>query len=152
LTAPLAGLLKTAGFIQPRISLETVDTARQRSTGGKVSGKEFEQAIINLRNAGYKPGEYIAYLLMGMPGQRDIEIEESIRWAHRLGAHISLSEYSLIPGTSDWENYRQLLPHEDPLWQNNTLLPLTSRSELAHAQKLKDLVHELNQTLRMKGT
>jgi radical SAM superfamily enzyme YgiQ (UPF0313 family) len=152
LTAPLANLLKAAGFVLPRLSLETVDSARQRSTGGKILTGEFEQAVINLKDAGYNPGEYVAYLLMGMPGQSDTEVEESIHWAHRLGARISLSEYSLIPGTRDWEHYKHLLPYEDPLWQNNTLLPLMPRTGMTRAQQLKDLAHKLNQILISKGT
>jgi radical SAM superfamily enzyme YgiQ (UPF0313 family) len=43
ITGPLADLMRRAGLVTVRLSLETTDAARQRSTGGKVTTDLFER-------------------------------------------------------------------------------------------------------------
>lgn len=147
ITKELAVLFKEAGVIMPRISLETTNQQRQVSTGGKVSSLEFEAACKNLFEAGYKKGEVGSYILMGMQGQGFKEVEESINFAHKTGALVLLAEYSPIPGTKDWEEVKEILPFDDPLWHNNSLYPLHKLSDWKTFQNLKDLAHKLNKHL-----
>jgi radical SAM superfamily enzyme YgiQ (UPF0313 family) len=147
ITKELAVLFKEAGVMMPRISLETTNKQRQVSTGGKVSSLEFEEACHNLFEAGYKKGEAGSYILMGMPGQGFKEVEESINFAHKNGALVLLAEYSPIPGTKDWEEVKEMLPFDDPLWHNNSLYPLYKLSDWKTFQNLKDLAHKLNKQL-----
>ena len=93
----LADLMFSAKFIQPRFSLETSNSQEQKNSNNKVNNSEYERTIKYLQNAGYKKGEYITYLLMGMPEQNIGNIKESIKYVHNLGSKISLSEYSPIP-------------------------------------------------------
>ena len=147
-TMELARAIKEAGFVRPRLSLESSDPARQTGTGGKVSGEEFLRAASLLMEAGYGPGEFSAYVMMGMPGQDTDEVEESVVFAHKAGAMVSLAEYSPIPGTKDWPFIKDRLPSEDPLWQNNSLFPLYPLSAWPQFQRLKNLARELNGRFR----
>jgi radical SAM superfamily enzyme YgiQ (UPF0313 family) len=141
----LAELMFNAKFIQPRFSLETSNSQEQQNSNNKVSNSEYERTIKYLNNAGYNKGEYITYLLIGMPGQNIENIKESIKYVHNLGSKISLSEYSPIPYTKDW----QTLPEElkqDPLTQNNTYF-MTLNKDYDKLIKLKEYAKNLNKQL-----
>ena len=132
-------------FINPRFSLETSNIQEQKNSNNKVSNKEYERAIKYLNLAGYKQGEYTTYLLIGIPEQNIENIKESIKYVHSLGSKISLSEYSPIPYTKDW----QKLPSElkqDPLTQNNTYF-ITLNKDYDKLIKLKEFAKELNKKL-----
>jgi radical SAM superfamily enzyme YgiQ (UPF0313 family) len=133
-----------ANFVMPRLSLETANEHIQKRTGGKVSREQFENGVANLKSAGYHAGQYGAYIMMGMPNQELNDVEATICYAHALGAHISLAEYSPIPGTTDWLNIKNKLPSDDPLWHNNSIFPLRPLSDWPKIQKLKGLARELN--------
>ena len=75
ITPELAGLMRQAGFVTVYLSLETVDSARQEATGGKVTTEAFAQAIGYLQAAGFGPWELGAYILAGLPGQPLGEVE-----------------------------------------------------------------------------
>ena len=141
----LAELMYNAKFINPRFSLETSNIQEQKNSNNKVSNKEYERAIKYLNLAGYKQGEYTTYLLIGIPEQNIENIKESIKYVHSLGSKISLSEYSPIPYTKDW----QKLPSElkqDPLTQNNTYF-MTLNKDYYKLIKLKEFAKELNKKL-----
>jgi radical SAM superfamily enzyme YgiQ (UPF0313 family) len=144
-TPSVARSLQDAEFVLPRLSLETASPAAQAATGSKVTNDEFLNAVHCLRQAGYRPGEYIAYLLIGMPGQQPDDVADAIRFAHEAGAQVALTEYSPVPGTRDWEKVRQLLPSNDPLWQNNSLFPLFPLSAWRQLHELKNQARKLNQ-------
>jgi radical SAM superfamily enzyme YgiQ (UPF0313 family) len=146
-TPRLARLLKETGFVMPRLSLETANAPRQKISGGKVATEDFLTAVSYIKEAGYAPGEFIAYIMMGMPGQSIEEVEESIAFAHNAGARVSLAEYSPIPGTKDWQAVQSKLPSSDPLWHNNSLFPLFSLSDWPRLQKVKNMAKELNKSL-----
>jgi radical SAM superfamily enzyme YgiQ (UPF0313 family) len=136
-----------AKFIQPRFSLETSNIQEQINSNNKVSNKEYERTIKYLNDAGYKQGEYTTYLLIGMPGQNIENIKESIKYVHNLGSKTSLSEYTPIPYTKDW----QTLPKElkqDPLTQNNTYF-MTLNKDYDKLIKLKEFANNLNKKLQM---
>ncbi len=142
----LAELMFNAKFIQPRFSLETSNIQEQVNSNNKVSNKEYERTIKYLNSAGYKQGEYTTYLLIGMPGQNIENIKESIKYVHNLGSRTSLSEYSPIPYTKDW----QTLPKElkqDPLTQNNTFF-MTLNKDYEELIKLKEFANNLNKKLQ----
>ena len=142
----LAELMFSAKFIQPRFSLETSNSQEQKNSNNKVNNSEYERTIKYLNDVGYKKGEYITYLLIGMPGQNIENIKESIKYVHNLGSKISLSEYSPIPYTKDW----QALPQElkkDPLTQNNTYF-MTLNKDYDKLIELKEFAKELNKKLQ----
>jgi len=141
----LAELMYNAKFIQPRFSLETSNIQEQVNSNNKVSNKEYERTIKYLNMAGYKQGEYTTYLLIGMPGQNIENIKESIKYVHNLGSRSSLSEYTPIPYTKDWQS----LPNElkqDPLTQNNTFF-MSLNKDYDKLIELKEFAKDLNNKL-----
>ena len=142
----LAELMFNAKFIQPRFSLETSNIKEQINSNNKVSNIEYERTIKYLNKVGYKHGEYITYLLIGMPGQNIENIRESIKYVHNLGSRISLSEYSPIPYTKDWQNLPDELK-QDPLTQNNTYF-MTLNKDYDKLVKLKEFAKQLNKKLQ----
>lgn len=122
----VAQLMRQVGFATVRLGLETSSEGRQLATGAKVSNEEFTEAVRNLRRAGYSPQEIGAYILVGLPGQRVEEVEETIRFVWASGARPYLAEYSPIPGTPLWEEAVKVSPFDldgEPLFHNNTILP-----------------------------
>ncbi len=144
----LAELMHQTSFVQPRFSLETSNAEEQKNSNNKVSNKEYERTIKFLKKAGYKDGEYITYLLMGMPGQSIENVKESIKYVHALGSKISLSEYSPIPHTKDWQLLNEKFK-QDPLTQNNTFF-ISLNKNFKKLQELKLMAKELNKQLKSK--
>jgi hypothetical protein len=142
----LAALMRRAGFATIRLSLETTDAERQRSSGGKVSTGAFEQAVAHLRAAGFDPGKLGAYILAGLPGQPLSEVEATVRFVHRLGVQAKLALFSPIPGTTDGD--RALPASADPLLHNNTVYPYLLGDEYVRGlQRSKDVAKAGNAAL-----
>ena len=122
----VAGLLFGGGFKTIRLGFETSNEAAQRETGGKADNQAFKRAIRHLRGAGY-PGEKIGvYVMVGLPGQRVGEVEESIAFVKEAGARPMLVEYSPIPHTALFEKAKKMSRFDlenEPLYHNNSILP-----------------------------
>ena len=141
----LAELMFQTNFINPRVSLETSNNELQKYSDNKVNNNLFEAAINNLVKAGYKKGEYTSYLLVGHKYQKLEDIKKSIDFVHSLGAKVSLSEYSPIPLTKDWEKIDEKYK-KDPLYQNNTYYTLNNN--IIDIQQIKLYAKELNKKLQ----
>ncbi len=69
----------------------------------------------------------------------------SINFIHSCGARPIVAEYSPIPGTALWDEAVRCSPYpiaEEPLFQNNTLLPCRDAAltaDMYHALKLLSL-------------
>jgi radical SAM superfamily enzyme YgiQ (UPF0313 family) len=122
----LAMLLRAAGFKEIRIGLESADPLVQKSTGGKVSQKWFEQSVAVLLKGGFKNNEVVAYILAGLPNQRWEEVRHSIDYVLGLGIQPYIAEYTPIPHTrlfEEFQHYARFPIAEDPIYQNNALFP-----------------------------
>lgn len=122
----LANLLFRAGFRTIRLGFETSREATQLQTGGKVDNDELIRAVKNLRRAGYSGEEIGVYIMVGLPGQRVAEAEESIAFVQESGARPIIAEYSPIPGTPLFEKAKQMSQFDlekEPLYHNNSILP-----------------------------
>lgn len=120
----LAGLLKGSGFRTLRLSLETVNTERQRATGGKVSTAEFVRSINELKKYGFTKDDIGVYLMYGLPGQEFNEIREGVEFLKSLDVKINLTEFSPVPGTKCWEELIStgtITDDIDPLLTNNSV-------------------------------
>ena len=146
ITAPLAKLMRTAGFSEVRLSLESSDRGRQQTTGGKVSTEAFFRAVEHLQAAGFPPWQITAYVLAGLPGQPLSEVETTLRLVHERGIRARLALFSPIPGTPDGD--RALPPGADPLRHNNTVYPYLLGSDYVRdLQQLKQAVKDSNASL-----
>ncbi|MEW6379767.1 MAG: radical SAM protein [bacterium] len=129
ITDDLARLLYRTGFQTLRLGFETSDPIRQKLTGGKVNNEQFQQAIGNLRTAGFSRAQIGVYILAGLPGQTIEEVEESVDFVFKTGAYPILTEFSPIPGTPLWPHCLESSPFDlssDPLVHNNSILPCQS--------------------------
>lgn len=146
ITPELALLMYRAGLTTVRLSLETVDPARQRSTGAKIDTGAFARAVESLQAAGFSARGLGAYILAGLPGQPLSETEATVRFVHRLGVQAKLALFSPIPGTPDGD---QALPdNADPLLHNNTVYPyLLGEDFVRELQAVKHLAKEGNAAL-----
>jgi radical SAM superfamily enzyme YgiQ (UPF0313 family) len=150
ITEGVATLMRRARFATVRLSLETTDPLRQRSTGAKVTTGAFEQAVANLRRAGFGPRELGAYILAGLPGQPLSEVEATVRFVQQLGVQAKLALFSPIPGTPDGD--LALPPGTDPLLHNNTVYPYLLGTTYVHdLQRIKDLAKSGNESLLRGG-
>jgi radical SAM superfamily enzyme YgiQ (UPF0313 family) len=125
----IAVKMHQAGVETIRLGFETVNPRAQSETGGKVTNLEFKKAVNCLLEAGFKPFQIGAYLLIGLPGQNIQEIIDSIRFVIDCGAHPRLAKFSTIPGTKVWDEaktYFSLEGEIDPLFHNDALLPYLS--------------------------
>ncbi len=107
------------GFVGPRISYESSDSRLQMRMG-KVKDIHLENAITNLRQAGFKGSDIQVYLLVGMPWQTVDGIENDMKYVSNLGGRIHLAYYSPIKGTPEGDRvFRDYLnDSDDPAWSN----------------------------------
>lgn len=142
----LAQLMVAAGFKNIFLGFESSSYSWQRKTGGKVYPQELARAVEHLLDAGADPQCLRAYVIIGHPMEEQQRVEESMRWASRMGIKIMISEFSPIPGTPDGEACRRWVDLDEPLWHNKTAFTAL-RLGSAESQKLKRLAVELNQNL-----
>ncbi len=146
ITADLALHMRRAGLVTVRLSLETIDPARQRVSGAKVATEDVIRAVSHLQAAGFGAKELGAYVLAGLPGQPLSETEATVWFVHRLGVQAKLALFSPIPGTPDGD--RALAPGTDPLLHNNTVYPyLLGEDHARELQRIKLLAKEGNSAL-----
>ncbi len=147
----LAKLMFNAGFKTIRISLETSNTERQKAIGNKITPELLQEAIINLKKAGYRGRDIGVYVLICLPGQPLEEMIESVRYVHKCGALTKLAVYSPIPQTKEWDKaikYFGFDLNADPLLHNDSIYPLRSKDiTIDDIQKVKALALELNKEI-----
>lgn len=147
----LARKMKEAGFKTIRISLETSDPIRQKSTGDKVSSEDLRSAVENLKEAGYTGKDIGVYVLIGLPGQPLEEMIESVRYVHECGALVKLAVYSPIPNTEEWERavaQNMIDPKADPLLHNDSIYPIRiSGLDIKYIHQVKALALQYNSVL-----
>jgi radical SAM superfamily enzyme YgiQ (UPF0313 family) len=122
----VAELLFLSEFKTIRLGFETSNEVIQSETGGKVDNREFRRAVKNLKKAGYLGEEIGVYIMVGLPGQRVGEVEESIAFVRETGAKPILVEYSPIPNTPLFEKAKKFSTFDienEPLFHNNSVLP-----------------------------
>jgi len=123
----LAKKLVASNFQSVRLSFETSNEGRRKDMNNKVSNDSFLRALDHLEAAGFPRHRVEVYTLMGLPGQSEREVRESMEFVHRAGAKIRLASFTPIPGTVDFQravDTHDLDPDADPLLLNNSIYPL----------------------------
>jgi radical SAM superfamily enzyme YgiQ (UPF0313 family) len=142
----LAELMFASGFKTIRLSLESVNPDIQKvQANKKVTNELFQNAITNLYNAGYQPGELECYLIQGLPEQTLEDVRNSLNFACDLGVLARLATYSPIPGTAEAELARKRIGDDfirEPLLQNHSYFPL--KNALMTEEDLQRLKLECN--------
>jgi radical SAM superfamily enzyme YgiQ (UPF0313 family) len=146
MTPDLARWMIRAGFASFFFGLESHDSSWQLSTGGKIAPDEFQAAVNHLRAAGTQ--SIVAYIIAGHPEQDGQDLESTIRFAHRCGAKVLLSEFSPIPGTVDGNKSEPWADLSEPLSHNKTAFAIR-RLGADYLSRLKELTHSLNSQLKL---
>jgi radical SAM superfamily enzyme YgiQ (UPF0313 family) len=151
ITGDMARLMRRSGFRTIRLGLETSDISLHRSLDNKVGEGDFDMALHNLHEAGFRDQDIGAYILIGLPGQSVDSVFQTIEDVGGSGAIPFLSEYSPIPHTALWE---QAVSHSkydlasEPLFHNNTLLPCWDEDSKRDVPLLKKKVLEIRNRYR----
>ena len=150
----LAALMKRAGFVTLRLSLETVARGRQADWAEKVCYEDFLAAAGCLKRAGFAAGDVGAYVMIGLPGETPEEAARNIAAVHAAGVLVRLAEYSPIPGTAYFETARRESPVDitEPLLQNNSALSAGGIGSYAKYESLKAFAAGLNRELKSGRT
>jgi hypothetical protein len=131
ITSEAALLLKAAGFLTLRLGLETTAFDARAGLDGKVTRREFIQAVGFLKSAGFESERIGAYLLVGLPRQDTAQVEDSIRFVKETGIKPVLAYYSPIPHTRLWEEAKAVSRYDleaDPVFTNNAIFPCQKES------------------------
>ena len=124
ITAELAALMKRAGIVTVRLSLETASAGRARDFSGKVNRDDFCNAAAALFDAGYTAGDLGAYILLGLPGQTMEEVRDTVDFALETGIPVKPALFSPVPGTVEFDRAVEagmIRRDDDPLLHNNSL-------------------------------
>ena len=151
ITSEIALLMIEAGFKNIYLGFESNSYAWQRKTGGKVYADELARAVDHLTSAGADTRLLHAYIIVGHPHDDEQRVADSIKFAHRQGLRVMLSEFSPIPGTPDGESCRPWVDLCEPLLHNKTAFASRRLGE-SELERLKRLVVECNQSLTVSGT
>lgn len=147
----LAMLMMQSGFTTLRLSLETVNSERQKKTGGKITSDVFRASVNHLKKVGFSKKQLGVYLMYGLPGQELKEVLDGIHFLKTMNVRINLTEFSPIPGTSCWEELKRagvITDHIDPLLTNNSAFSLLYSGYGADAiDNLKNDVKQYNSVI-----
>ena len=113
---PLAQKLYQANFKTIRLGFESLEDP-------KTSKDQLIMVIAYLKEAGFTNENIGVYVLMGLPGQDLAEVDRTIEFVHKCGAQVRISQYSPVPGSSD---FIKLLPQypelaSEPLLHNKSI-------------------------------
>ena len=123
LTPRICTLLKQAGLSTIRLGLETTDFKNRRDA--KLLFEEWRDGIFNLLQAGFVRRDIVVYVLTGLPGQTEEEVEATLRECLKMGIRPELNYYSPIPGTPLFKKAVEVSGYalDEPLFQNNSIWP-----------------------------
>ncbi len=141
LTPRTCRMLRQAGLGTVKLGLETANFSRRQDT--KLQLREFEQGIANLEQAGFVKDDIVVYILGGLPGQSDKDLEATIISCHALGLKPEINFYSPVPGTPFFDKacaYSRF-SLSDPLVHNNSIWPCSKHGfSWEEHKKWKDMV------------
>jgi len=116
-----ARLMKRAGFVTIRLSLETSHNKRRDN---KVTNEELLEAVNYLKEAGFGSGEIGVYTMFGSREDSSEDVRRDIEFVTgTAGVPVKISAYALVPGSRDFREWG-FDDRLDPLYHNNIVFPL----------------------------
>ncbi len=147
MTSKIAKIFYETGFKTIRIGFETSNVILQKVTGNKVSNDDYLKSVEVLKKAGYKKEDIGVYILVGLPGQKPSDVEETIKFVDKSGASPYLSFFSPIPQTPLFKKAAEISKidiEKEPLFQNNSIYILTHPEFSEESiQYLKEMVMDI---------
>ena len=126
ITAEIARLMYRIGIHTLRLGLETTAFENRNRLDCKVTATEFSQAVLHLKRAGFDLSKVGAYLLIGLPGQSEAAIKDSINCVKKNHIRPVLAQYTPIPHTALWDLSVTVSRYDltkDPIFSNNAIFP-----------------------------
>lgn len=143
LTKDICKKLFQAGLKTVRLGLETSNFSSRLDK--KVSFTHWQRGVENLLSSGFQREWIKAYILFGLPYQREREVEEAILFVKKWGIKPELAYFSPIPHTPLFSTAKKCSDYpieEEPLYQNNSLWPCVQGGfSWEKARKLKQLIN-----------
>ncbi|UCD15918.1 MAG: radical SAM protein [Candidatus Omnitrophota bacterium] len=143
----IACLLKKSNFINPHFGLETLNPYLQKLWGDKVNKSDLRRGVNLLKKGGFRKGEFSVYLLLGYPNQNLEELKKEVDMLHCLGAKVSLAEFSPVPKTKIFQNYKDNF--NEPLSHNNSVFGSFQQDKIKDFWEIKNYVRQLNKELSL---
>lgn len=134
--------MRQAGFRNIVVPVETTRRDKLKEFHRAPYARGFESVVAAALEAGFEPHNTNVVLMIGYPEQTREDLLEDLRAVVRTGGFIDLRVYTPIPGTGDYERYRDVIgqrPIED---LDSFLFPMAS-PELP-AQLLEDVYKVFN--------
>ncbi|MEI7942867.1 MAG: B12-binding domain-containing radical SAM protein, partial [Candidatus Riflemargulisbacteria bacterium] len=100
LSSDLLQLMWRAGFRNLNVSLVTAQDAIKQKLNRPFTNEQFEVIVRDAVSLGY---EVTAYLIIGLPEQTKLEIDETIDYLASMGVLTAPSFYYPPPGTTDFD-------------------------------------------------
>lgn len=126
ITPDMARLMFEAGFETLRLGVESTDFDNRHNMDRKIRESDYTRAVSALLDAGFRPDQVGAYLLIGLPGQRFADVEYSVNQVLASGITPVLTHYTPIPHTSLWDDAVAASRYDlnaDPVFTNNSIFP-----------------------------
>jgi radical SAM superfamily enzyme YgiQ (UPF0313 family) len=146
ITAEITRLMYRIGMHTLRLGLETSAFENRNGLDCKVTAAEFSQAVLNLKRAGFDYGKVGAYLLIGLPGQSEAAIRDSIKYVKKNHIRPVLAQYTPIPHTALWDLSDAVSRYDlnaDPIFSNNAIFPCqTENFSWDMITRLKQFIEE----------
>ncbi|MCP4148535.1 MAG: radical SAM protein [bacterium] len=129
-----AGIFYKSGFKTLCLSFESTSKDILTKSSDKVTVKQMVNAVKNLEAAGYARSDIGVYLLFGLPGQRLEDIEAALDFAADLGVTPHLSNFSPVPGTTDFIDLQKkgIISTPVNLYETNKIYFLYTKSGFSH--------------------
>lgn len=148
ITPELAALMRKAKVETLRFSYEQASVFSPHSQP-QVEDHDLAHAVECFRRCDPpdRPAKIDVYVKSWMPGQSIEQMVAGYLYTHSLGCYVSMTEYSPVPGTPDFEKTMSLyhLDGNEPLFHNNTTLPYFLGYDYdTQVQPLKHLINVLN--------
>jgi radical SAM superfamily enzyme YgiQ (UPF0313 family) len=144
ITAEITRLMYRIGVHTLRLGLETSAFENRNGLDCKVTAAEFSQAVLHLKRAGFDYGKVGAYLLIGLPGQSEAAVKDSIRYVKKNHLRPVLAQYTPIPHTALWDMAAAVSRYDlnaDPIFSNNAIFPCqTERFSWDMITRLKQFI------------
>jgi hypothetical protein len=154
ITESAARSLRRAGFTTIRLGLEFASQSFQQSTGSKVTGDEMEEAVCNLKRAGFKGRDIGLYVMTGVPSLSFDDVKAALEMCSCWGVQSRIVELSPFPAIPLWSSFpgSDTEEAEDPLFHNNTFHTYRSSTIPLEAWlELKNLSTSLNRAIQPRS-
>ncbi len=128
------------------LSIETVSADLQKQTGNKLIIEQADKAIDLFLHNGFSPENIYGYIISGLPDEKYDDVINTIEYLHKKGIRILMNEFSPVPLTPYYEQYKEQL--KDPILTGKSVFSAKFIYSIEKIQYLKNLIKKYNREIR----